>query len=229
MDIRGVTQDIRFSLFALVLIVCGCDSASQADVPPNPHAGALDSAAMSIELRASTTGAAPPKQQSYSYRGLHAGMNRTELETRIGARPERCDSLRAPPPAFTCTYEASVPPDGARLSLDVTYLTLPAAQAPTAVEIAVTRELPLAVDGVQLAQHLADAFEKQTSLLDSRDATFGHHTATVRMGTTSHSPQNFVALSVTPQKGREELGVRLRRGTLPQAHPAPPKQIAPGR
>jgi len=56
------------------------------------------------------------------------------------------------------------------------------------------------------------AFERQTSLLDRRDVTFGRNAARVRMGTVNGARQNFVDVTVETRSGREWLTVRLSRG-----------------
>jgi hypothetical protein len=81
------------------------------------------------------------------------------------------------------------------------------------------------VDGVRVARQLSDAFEKQTALMDRRDAVFGHHQALVRMGTVNGSRLNYVDVSVEPRGGREILTVKMSRtGTAKSPPTAPPAQ-----
>jgi hypothetical protein len=94
-------------------------------------------------------------------------------------------------------------------------------------EVAVTRELPLDVDGVGVARRLADAFEKQTALLDRRDASYGHHQAKVQMGTVNAARLNYVDVTVVPRAGREVLTVKMSRSGPARPSPATTKSATP--
>jgi hypothetical protein len=91
------------------------------------------------------------------------------------------------------------------------------------------RELPIDVDGVRLARELSDAFAKQTSLLDRRDASYGHHQAHVQMGTVAGSHKNYVEMTVMPHTGREELTVKMTRAGPAPAPASPPKDARRGK
>ena len=211
----------------LAPLVTACDAG------PDPKLGSLssatDSAATAREVRASLTGEAPPGRQSYSYRGLYAGMPRSRLELlapdTVAVSPP--DSARCAPSArfpteLQCAYDARLSPDSALARLEVTYTALPPHGERAAREITITRSLPIDVDGVRLAGELADAFDGQTALLDARDASYGHHQAHVRMGTTSAAHPNFAEVTVSPLAGREVLVVKLSRGAAPPKPPATP-------
>ena len=221
-----VFRRAALSLAALLLAAC--------DAGPDPKLGSLGSPADSLatgrEIRASLTGEALPGRQSYSYRGLYAGMPRSRLELLAPdtAAVSPPDSVRcAPSPRFptelACAYDARLSPDSALARLEVTYSAPPATGERTAREITITRPLPIDVDGVRLAGVLADAFDAQTALLDSRDASYGHHQAHVRMGTVSAAHPNFVEVTVSPRAGRDILVVKLSRGAAPPKPPAPAK------
>lgn len=206
------------SKFGLPLVVAigfatsGCQERARATSSEDAPLATQDSMATAAEVRASLTGDVAPKKQSYSYRGLYAGMARDQLE-RIGAgKPATCATSTAPASAGSCTYDVVIGPDSARLHLDVSYVREAPGAAPIAREISVSRDLPLNVDGVRLARELSDAFEQQTALLDRRDASYGHHEAHVRMGTLNGARQNFVELTVVHKAGREVLTLTLSRG-----------------
>ena len=115
-------------------------------------------------------------------------------------------------------------PDAARVTVAATFTIEPHTAMWLAREITVVRDLPIAVDGVRVAKGLSDAFAAQTVLLDSRDATYGHHTAVIRMGTLRTDRQNFASVIIAPKLGREELTVTLSRSGA-----APPPVRAPQR
>lgn len=215
---------------------CGTGGGDESD----QAISAQDSAATAAEVRASLAGESAPGAQAYSYRGVYAGIPRSRLEMR---------TLHLPPPSrhastcqvtgklneeLTCLYDVRLGPDSASVHVEAVFGAdgLPPA-GPVAREVTVTRELPLDVDGVRLAQQLSDAFEKQTALLDRRDATFGHHQALVRMGTMNGARLNYVDMTVMPRGGREILIVKMSRagGTKAPATaaPVPPKVSAPSK
>jgi hypothetical protein len=181
-----------------------------------------DSLGTQHEVQASLSGAGAPGAQTYSYRQLYAGMKRADLEARV--RPDRsgewprCTVASADPTEQQCMGTVLLPPDSIAAQVNVIYTSQSADDA-VAREITITRALPLDVDGVRLAHALSDAFEKQTSFLDRRDATYGHHQALVRIGTTNGSRPNFVELTVQARLGREQLAVRLSRTPNVRAHP----------
>jgi hypothetical protein len=202
----------------LVASFTACDSGGDRG---GDAVSAQDSVATVRELRSSLEGGQAPGKQSYSYRGLYAGMTRAALEKllsdRVSAAPAACTAAVKPASDTTCTYEAALGPDSARVTVTATYTREPSTAEWLAREIAVARALPIAVDGVQVARGLSDAFEQQTVLLDSRDASYGHHTAVIRMGTLRGERQNFAAVTVAPKNGREELTVTLTRmGAAPR-------------
>jgi hypothetical protein len=197
----------------------------------NQAISAQDSAATAAELRASLAGEVAPGAQAYSYRGLYAGIPRSRLEARTFHLPaghaSACQATGKLADELTCEYDVRLGPDSAPVHVEAVFA--PDGSPPTgrvAREVTVTRELPLDVDGVRVARQLSDAFEKQTALLDRRDATFGHHQALVRMGTVNGARLNYVDVNVMPRGGREILTVKMSRagGTKapPKAAPAPP-------
>ncbi len=184
-----------------------------------------DSIATVGELRASLEGGRAPGKQAYSYRGLYAGMPRAALQTLVagGVAPgaSHCTAAAKGIADTTCTYETVLGPDAAPVTVAATFTIEPRTALWLAREITVVRELPIAVDGVRVAKGLSDAFAEQTVLLDSRDASYGHHTAVVRMGTMRTDRQNFATVIVAPKLGREELTVTLSRsGAAPLPAPA---------
>ena len=191
------------------IILLACDRASD-DNASAGSASVQDSLALARELGSSLSGDVSPGGQNYSYRGLYAGMTREHLESSVRDTASQCTTT-AKPVAQVCHYEVTLAPDEARLAIDATYLVK--AGDTTAVVIDIQRPLPLSVDGVALARRLADAFERQTRLLDHREASFALHRANVRIGTTSGANQNFVDVIVESKAGREFLTVRLHRST----------------
>jgi hypothetical protein len=108
-----------------------------------------------------------------------------------------------------CSFDVALPPGGGVAHVRVVYSA--EGSISVAREISVSRELPLDVDGVGVAKALADAFERQTTLLDHREASFGHHQALVHIGTMNGTRQNFAEVTVQVKAGREVLTVRLSR------------------
>lgn len=213
-------------VWLLLLAVCvGGVWACEGRTPdPGLHESSLDSAATDRETRASLSGEAAPGAQSYSYRGLYAGMSRARVEVHVprAARPDTaCHASITAHDVIDCHYDAVLGSDSAAVTLDVSYTT-ESGRDTVARTITASRALPLDVDGVRLARLLADAFERQTSLLDKRDATFGRNAARVRMGTVNGARQNFVDVTIETRAGREWLTVRLSRGaeTRPVRAPA---------
>jgi hypothetical protein len=119
---------------------------------------------------------------------------------------------------LACEYAALISPDSAHLVVKATFTEDTRAATSVAREITAVRQLPIAVDGVRVAKGLSDAFEKQTALLDRRDASYGHHQAVVHMGTMNGARLNYATVTVVPKQGREELAVTLGRT---RASPAP--------
>lgn len=179
-----------------------------------------DTVATMREARVSLAGGVAPGAQTYSYRGLYAGMTRALLETAIGTSvpDSACKSVASRGhDDLVCDYAATVGPDRDRVSVEATYSHAGAAVARI---VTVTRELPLDVDGVRLAQLLADAFEQQTSLLDKRDAEYGRHMAMVRMGTLRGARENYADVTIQFHNGREILTVKLSRSDTAPVSPA---------
>jgi hypothetical protein len=204
---------------------------------------AQDSAATAAEVRASLSGDLAPGAQAYSYRGLFAGIPRSQLEGRTfhleRGRVPTCQPSGKAGDELTCEYDVKLGPDSASVHVQAVFgaeSTPPTGGGRVAREVTVTRGLPLDVDGVRLARQLADAFEKQTALMDRRDAVFGHHQALVRMGTVNGSRLNYVDVNVEPRGGREILTVKMSRtGTAksttapaqPPKAPPPPSKSSP--
>ncbi|CAN5859333.1 hypothetical protein BH11GEM1_BH11GEM1_24880 [soil metagenome] len=198
---------------AMMACVTACDGAAGNQrtttlMPPQ------DSIATALEMRASLSGGNAPGAQSYSFRGLYAGMTRAVLESRAPLRvpgDSACHAAPAPATDLTCTYEAMLGSDSARVGVDVQYGAEQTGGSRVARVVAISRDLPLDVDGVQLARTLADAFADQTALLDKRDASYGRHQAQVRMGTVSGARKNYVELTVVAKGSREVLTVKMSR------------------
>ncbi len=206
----------RFSVCAclgLMAVVVACDAATG-----NPRAGAIlppqDSIATAGEVRASLSGGNAPGAQSYSFRGLYAGMTRDEIEARapLGAPGDSaCHAASSSASDLSCRYDALLGSDSARVGVEVLYGPEQPGGGRLARTVSVSRDLPLDVDGVQLARTLADAFADQTALLDKRDASYGRHQAQVRMGTVNGAHKNYVELTVLTRGTREVLTVKMSR------------------
>jgi hypothetical protein len=191
-------------------------------------------------VSASLSGDVAPGAQAYSYRGLFAGIPRSQLEGRTfhlerGHAPA-CQPSGKAGDELTCEYDVKLGPDSASVHVQAVFgaeSKPPTGNGRVAREITATRGLPLSVDGVRVAQQLSDAFEKQTALMDRRDAVFGHHQALVRMGTVNGSRLNYVDVNVEPRGGREILTVKMSRtGTAkapPTASPAQPAKSSPSK
>lgn len=199
----------------LVAFSSACEGGVAEDQHQNVPLPTQDSLATAREIHASVSGEVAPGAQAYSFRGLYAGMMRARLE--MQARPPGSSSgtscHQSPPPAseLSCAYEVVLGPDSARVGLEVQYGAALVHGERVARTIAITRELPLDVDGVRLARALSDVFAAQTALLDKRDASYGRHQAHVRMGTVNGARKNFVDLTVMPQGSRELLTVKMSR------------------
>lgn len=202
-------------MMLLVLPIAACQEAA----PPDPKLGILtsgaDSLATATEIRASLAGEHAPGAEAYSYRGLYAGIDQARLDALPAA--SRADSTQcAPAPKIAgellCSRHVLLGDDRADVRLDIIYVAPARTGVRVARELTVTRALPLDVDGVRVAAALADAFEQQTKLLDSRDATYGRHTAHIRMGTLNGARAHFAEVTVATHAGREELTVRMGRG-----------------
>lgn len=212
---------------ALGIVCCGaaCDASAHDASRTDDASGTPDSLAVEREVRASLSGEAAPGAQSYSYRGVYAGMTRARLEETMrtsAAADTSCHPSADKVPLLTCTYDAVLDADSAHVTVEAQFSPSAPGSAETVRMITVTRELPLDVDGVRLAHRLADAFEAQTTLLDKRDASYGHRSAQVRMGTLNGARQNFVDLSVLARSGREQLTVKLSRSDPIARRTAPP-------
>jgi hypothetical protein len=198
---------------ALVACAVACDGGA-GDQRTTTLLPPQDSIATAREVRASLSGGSAPGAQSYSFRGLYAGMTRAQLESRAPLpvpSDSACHSAPAPAADIGCTYEAVLGSDSARVGVDVQYGAEQASGGRVARVVAISRDLPLDVDGVQLARTLADAFADQTALLDKRDASYGRHQAQVRMGTVSGARKNYVELTVVAKGSREVMTVKMSR------------------
>jgi hypothetical protein len=195
-------------------------AACQDAAPPDPKLGILtsttDSVSTAAEIHASLMGEKSPGGEAYSYRGLYAGLTQTRIDSILAATRTTHDSVTCapapkPPESQLCSQSAVLGIDHAPVRVATLYG--PAAKGVrTAREVTIVRQLPLDVDGVRVAGALADAFEQQTTLLDTRDASYGRHQAHIRMGTVNGARANFAEVTVASHSGREELTVRLGRG-----------------
>lgn len=208
----GVSRRMRVpAAVALVACIAACDGAveeqrASAALPPQ------DSVATAREIQASLSGGNAPAAQSYSFRGLYAGMTRERLERRAPPPADSACHAAAPPAGdLSCAYRVTLPPDSARVEVDVQYGAESDGGGRVARVVTITRELPLDVDGVRLARTLSDAFAAQTALLDKRDASYGRHQAQVRMGTVNGARKNYVDLTVASKGNREVLTVKMSR------------------
>lgn len=195
--------------------------------PDDGDVSTQDSIVTATEIRASLEGGTAPGKQSYLYRGLYAGMTRSALEGKMS--PSAADSAGPCQPSTvkeggtTCRYDTVLGTDSARVAVSATYLGDPRGGSAVAREITIVRELPIDVDGVRVVKELADAFAAQTTLLDRRESTYGHHSATVRMGTIKGERENYATVVVADKHGREELTVTLTRAaTLAASSATPP-------
>lgn len=210
----------------VVVAITACQSGGEQG--SDTSVSVQDSIATVGELHASLEGGRAPGKQAYTYRGLYAGMPRAALQSlvagrvAVGASP--CTAAAKGIADTTCTYKTVLGPDAAPVTVAATFTIEPHTAMWLAREITVVRDLPIAVDGVRVAKGLSDAFAEQTVLLDSRDASYGHHTAVIRMGTIRTDRQNFATVIVAPKEGREELTVTLSRSGA-----APPPVRAPQR
>ena len=217
---------------ALLLVCASIVACNQEHAAPSSSGETLqDTLGTDRETRASLAGGVAPGAQTYSFRGLYAGITRSRLEADLGSPAPDSSCHAAPTKGHdddVCVYDAVVGPDTARVSVEATYARLKNGGDPTARIVTVTRQLPLDVDGVRLAQALADAFEGQTSLLDKRDAEYGRHMAQVRMGTLRGARENYADVTIHFSSGREILSVKLSRSdpapVSQTSRPAPPRQ-----
>lgn len=218
MHVTVVRTVYRASAFLLLVVAL---HACQEQAPPDPKLGMLtettDSVATAAEVHASLLGATAPHAESYSYRGLYSGIARERVDSLLSASGVPVDTSACQPGVknsaeLVCSYATVLGVDHAHVRLDVTYAAPGAGGARIAREITVTRELPLNVDGVQVAGALADAFERQTTLLDTRDASYGRHSAHIRMGTLNGARAHYADVTVASHSGREELTVKMSRG-----------------
>ena len=215
------TRELRFVSLLMLGLVAACD---QGRATPGVSGEMLqDTVATAREARLSLAGGVAPGAQTYSFRGLYAGITRARLETAIGvtAPDSACHAVTTRAhDDLVCAYDASVGPNHDHVSVEATYARSAAGGEAVARIVTVVRELPLDVDGVRLAQMLADAFEQQTSLLDKRDAEYGPHMAMVRMGTLRGARENYADVTIQFRSGREILTVKLSRSDTPAAAPA---------
>ena len=200
---------------AFLTLIMACGRGSTDERPQSVPLSAQDSLATAREIQASLSGDVAPKKQGYSFRGLYAGMTRAVLEQHVrpaaSTSEPRCHAAETPPGEIVCAYEAVLGSDSAHVSVEARFGAEDARGVRVARTITVSRELPLDVEGVGLARALSNAFAAQTALLDSREASYGHQRALVRMGTLNGARQNFVDLTVSPQRGRELLTVKMSR------------------
>lgn len=207
---------MQFRVMVLSACIAGCpwlaacDGGSSEERLQLVPLSAQDSLATAREIEASLSGDVAPKKQSYSFRGLYAGMPRSRLEAHVRSAPS-CHPAEKPAGELVCVYETVLGSDSAHVSVEAQLSAEESRGERVARTITASRDLPLDVDGVRLARAMSDAFEGQTAMLDKREASFGHQQAQVRMGTVNGARQNFVDLTVTPHAGRELLAVRLSR------------------
>jgi hypothetical protein len=224
---------------ATLAVVVACSDGSADNARGDAPTSMQDSIATANEVRASLEGEVAPGKQAYSYRGFYAGMTRSRLEAQVRRAPGEggvtpCQPSLKQPEELSCVYEAVVGADSTPVHLDVTYAVEGPGRSGAAGgeqdrivrEITVVRELPIDVDGVSLAKALSDAFDRQTALLDRRDASYARHQAHVQMGTVSGARPNYVEMTVMPHLGREELTVKMTRGRAPKSV-SPPKSVPP--
>ena len=217
-------RDLRFVSLLLLGGLLACD---RGNAPARMQGDMLqDTVATAREAQASLAGDVAPGAQTYSYRGLYAGITRKRLETAIGVTAPDSACRIVPTKGkedLACSYEAAVGPNKDRVAVEATYARSTTVGDAIARTVTVARELPLDVDGVRLAQLLADAFEQQTSLLDKRDAEYGRHMAMVRMGTLRGARENYADVTIQFRNGREILTVKLSRSDpAPATSPVPP-------
>ena len=221
---------VRCLVLLLSILLPGCEGSANRDETRLPL---QDSVATAREVAASLEEAAAASSQEYTYRRLHAGMSRAELEARVvpdvPSHGESCAADSVHTRELVCDMDVRTAPDSMVAHIHVVYASedAPATlltsrvsrptpndgarSGLTAREITVSRALPLDVDGVSVAKALADAFERQTRLLDRREASYGHQQAIVRVGSMSSGRQNFAEVTVVTKGGREVLTVRLSR------------------
>lgn len=223
------TRTPRFVAILILGVIAACDRGHATQ----RMSGEMlqDTVATAREARVSLAGGEAAGAQTYSYRGLFAGISRARLESALGvsapASACRIVTTRAHDD-LVCSYAAAVGPDRDRISVEATYARSASGGDTIARTITVERELPLDVDGVRLAQMLADAFEQQTSLLDKRDAEYGRHMAMVRMGTLRGARENYADVTIQLRNGREILTVKLTRSdAAPVAQDARAKKASP--
>lgn len=225
MTLRSAPPLLALLLLSSGIAACGDDRPART----TSDASVQDSTATVREVGASVAGAGAAGGEAYSYRGVYAGIARPRLERLLGAPPAdsaQCHEEVKPAGELSCRYHAVLGPDSARVDVDVTY-TAGSDTARVARTIAVTRALPLDVDGVLVASSLADAFEKQTTFLDKRDASYGEHQAQVRMGSVNASRLNYVDVNVSPVHGREVLVVKMSRSGVPKTAPRAATKSSP--
>lgn len=175
---------------------------------------AQDSVATAKEIDASLSGRGG--EQTYTYRGVYAGMSRSALEQRapmesasVAPSCDREPSRADPGTPRRCEFDALFRSDSASAHVEVSYMQ--ERRGETVGEVTVTRDLPLDVDGLRLARAIASAFERQTSVLDHREESFTPRAAHIRVGATSGARQNFAEVTVEERRGRQRLIVRLSR------------------
>jgi hypothetical protein len=211
----------RFVSLLVLGVIISCD---QGHAAPGASGEMLqDTVATTREAQVSLAGGVAPGAQTYSYRGLYAGITRARLEATVGvAAPDSaCHAIvTRGHDDLVCSYEASVGVAHDRIAVEATYPRSTKGSEAIARIVTVVRELPLDVDGVRLAQLLADAFEQQTSLLDKRDAEYGRHMAMVRMGTLRGARENYADVTIQFHGGREILTVKLSRSDAAPASQA---------
>lgn len=214
----------RTPRFVSLLILGALISCDQGHAAPGVSGESLqDTLATAREARVSLAGGVAPGAQTYSYRGLYAGMTRARVEAGIGvtAPDSACRTVTSHGhDDLVCSYDATVGADHDRMAVEATYASAAKRGEAVARIVTVVRELPLDVDGVRLAQLLADAFEQQTSLLDKRDAEYGRHMAMVRMGTLRGARENYADVTIQFRAGREILTVKLSRSDTAPAQQA---------
>ena len=202
-----VTAIVSLQLAAVSVTACGGDGTDE-------PLSAQDSVATANEIRASLAGRGG--EQTYTYRGVYAGMSRSALEQRApmdsSSVAPSCDGEPSRADAGTprrCEFDALFRRDRASAHVEVSYVKERGGE--TVGDLTVARDLPLDVDGLRLARAIASAFERQTSVLDHREESFTPRGAHIRVGATSGARQNYAEVTVEERRGRQRLIVHLSR------------------
>lgn len=197
-------------LAASTLSLGACDGHERAldALSPDDSVGTLREMKASV---ATEPGAVP---EMYTYRALFAGMRRDALEqqapTDPRSTPPTCtpDSTRTfPAGSRRCEWDTRFARDSAVAHVIAVYATERGIDV--AHDITILRPLPLDVDGMRLAGAIADAFERQTSILDRREQRVDRGSAYFRLTHTGPKPRFIAEITLAQKGGREQLTVHL--------------------